>query len=341
MSGSTPSIGPSPSDNPNTGGKAPRAFWPVALMFVCLLMTVIAIAAAGGYWAGLGERSIRQTQTARDAIDEQFRLAAEDLDAGRYELARQRLEYVLGTDPAYPGAADRLALARRGMASTPALTPSPVVSGGSSAAELFARAQAQLEQRDWDAMITTLTLLRNLDAGYEAVRVDGMLYLGLRNRGLARINADQLEEGLFDLTRAEAFGPLDAEAQAQRGWAELYQMANSFWNIDWKKAAYYFSELYAAAPYFKDTNLKYFQATRNYADQLFAINDFCNAEAQYALALRLQNDDELALRHDAAMANCISTPTPDPFATPDPLLTPGSTDEPTSDGVMPTGTPLP
>ena len=35
-------------------------------------------------------------------------MAVQDIDAGRYLYAKQRLEYILAIDPEYPGAAERL-----------------------------------------------------------------------------------------------------------------------------------------------------------------------------------------------------------------------------------------
>lgn len=289
---------------------SPRPAWIAlgrsALIVFILLLGVVGLAGAGGYWAGLGERSQRQTQAVAELMAEQYQLALDDLQAGRFELARQRLEYILSIDPAYADAAERLAQALP--TTTPTATP---VAGSLSSAERLARAQAELADGDWDAAITSLTVLRALDPAYEAVRVDGMLYLALRNRGLARINGDQLEAGLFDLGRAEAFGPLDAEAAVLRDWAELYQTANSYWNLNWERAAFYFSQLYAAAPYFKDTYLKYFQAVVKYANELAAAGDPCGAAAQYELALGLQNDPDLADRRDEAEQACALTPTPE------------------------------
>lgn len=342
---------PSPADNPLSGRRASRSLWAIAAVFACLLLTVIGLAAAGGYWVGIEERAARQTQAARDSVQEQFQLALADLDAGRYELARQRLEYVLRLDPLYPGARDKLTQAMQVATLTPTPEPTPTPSSG-SAAEMLLEAQRRLEQKDWDGLISTLTALRTLDPAYEAVRVDGMLYLGFRSRGVERINGDQLEEGLYDLARAEAIGPLDTQALELRAWAEMYQTANSFWNVNWQKATVYFAELYAAAPYFMDTNVRYFQAVRNFADQLFAAGDYCGAQDQYAVALQLEASDDLQARHDLAAANCLVTPTPDPFATPSPSTSPDASATPdlsatpdppaiTSTDVTPTLTSLP
>ncbi len=39
---------------------------------------------------------------------EQYTLALVDIEFGRYETARQRLEFVIQTDPNYPGASQKL-----------------------------------------------------------------------------------------------------------------------------------------------------------------------------------------------------------------------------------------
>ena len=98
--------------------------------------------------------------------------------------------------------------------------------------------------RDWTGAIDTLLLLRKNYPDYMAVKVDDMLFVALRNRGIDKIaQLHDLEGGNYDLTLAERFGPLDAEARNWRDWAELYIRGASFWDVDWAQSVYYFSQL--------------------------------------------------------------------------------------------------
>jgi Tfp pilus assembly protein PilF len=54
------------------------------------------------------------TQTAK-----QYELALQDMDAGRYELAKQRLEYVLDKNQAYSNATEKLLEVKRFLCITP------------------------------------------------------------------------------------------------------------------------------------------------------------------------------------------------------------------------------
>jgi len=54
--------------------------------------------------------------------------------------------------------------------------------------------------------------IRRVDGSFNAVDLDRFLYRALRNRGLEQIQIQgNLEQGIYDLTLSEAFGPLDGK----------------------------------------------------------------------------------------------------------------------------------
>jgi hypothetical protein len=88
-----------------------------------------------------------------------------------------------------------------------------------------------------------------------AVEVDGLYYLAYRNRGMHRIQVEgNLEGGIFDLNRAELFGPIDIEASNFREWSEWYLTGVSFWDLDWEQAVSYFSMVAPSAPNLSDSS---------------------------------------------------------------------------------------
>ncbi len=276
---------------------APRSPWRILRWFVLLVVTAILLAALVGYSSGQSQRRSQLEGSLARAADEQFQLGLQDLAAGRYELARQRFEYVIQQDPSYPNAAQRLAEALVGVDeplatfSAPA-TPTPNLA---PVEDLYTQAQAALQNQDWDVVIDTLLALRAKNASYRAVEVDGMLYSALRNRGLKRIKSEGLlEEGLYDMSLAERFAPLDSEAEEYRGWARLYLQANSFFGVDWAEAVYYFGQVYVAAPYItNDVYLKYAVASNRYGDQLIVADDPCGAEDLYYQSLLAWENPDL------------------------------------------------
>ncbi|GAB4521847.1 MAG: hypothetical protein Fur0018_02830 [Anaerolineales bacterium] len=320
-----------------TSSRHRRGWWRNALAGLVLLLAVGAASVYAGYQSGMQQRyAAEATQVAAD-IKAQFDLGVQDLEARRYDLARQRFEYVLKQDPNYPGAVDRLteamlalnATATPTIVPTPTLTPTPDLRGEQ---ELFVQAQTALAAEDWTTAIDTLLALRKRNADYEAVQVDGMLYIALRNRGVQKILQEaDLEGGTYDLALAERFGPLDAEAKNYRVWVSLYVTGASFWEIDWGQAAYYFGQVAPLAPNLRDASGKtaserYFTATLKYAEFLMDNKAWCQAEDQYNIALSLGADvgEEWKRAH-----NKCSPPTEVPPDTPTPE--PG--------GEMPTPTP--
>lgn len=272
---------------PTPSAKAPRRRrW---IWLIPLALGVVLLAAAAGYQVGIGQRQQAREAAVDLSADEQWRLALEDLAAGRYELARQRIEYVIRLDPTYPEAAQRLAEALVGLRSPrptllPAATPTPNLA---PVEDLFNQASAAFTAEDWDLTIETLLTLRAKDFNYRAVEVDGLLYAALRNRGIDRIGRQGLlEEGMYDLSRAELFGPLDVEAENWRSWADLYLLANSYMGANWAQAVYYFSQVYVVAPYLKnDAYIKYAISSQAYGDLLVSVGDPCEAKEYYEQSL--------------------------------------------------------
>jgi len=319
------------------------------LGFLLLLLLTLIISATGGYYVGNKKGDESREKITRQVSDEQYQLALEDLEAGRYEIARQRLEYVSRLDPSYPGVAEKLAeallilnapTATAVVVSTPTPNLSPVI-------ELFEQAETAFSEGNWTLAIDTLLLLRVKDPSHRPIEVDGLMFAALRNRGVDRISKEgRLEEGMYDLSRAELFGPLDRDADNWRSWAELYLLANSYMGLDWAKASNYFSQLYAIAPYLKnDTYLKYAISSQAFGDQLFAEKDPCGAESQYQQSLLAWENAELFPTATKAAKSCLTATAPAPpppppveEATPTEGTPPDS--EPT-ETTAPTDTPTP
>lgn len=125
-----------------------------------------------------------------------------------------------------------------------------------------------------------------------------MLYVAFRYRGVNKIlSTGEIEGGLLDLSQAELFGPLDAEAQSYANFARLFGIGVSFWEVDWSQAAYYFGQV---APYLPNmhngdnwyASQRYTEALQNYIDQLVAAEQYCEAQAQME-ALVAYNADPL------------------------------------------------
>ncbi len=308
--------------------RAQRLLSRVGWLFAAILVLAVISAAAAGFQAGARQREdqFRATQTAE--LQHQYELGLSDLADGRYEVAAARFDYVLGLDPRFPGAAEQLAKARAAVNVTAAPRPTAIPtlppSQQDDPSALLARAERLAEAGDWTGVISQLTLLRTVDADYEAIRVDQLLFRALRNRGLARIQGDKMEAGIFDLDQAAAYSPLDQEAVNFRAWARLHLAANSFWGLDWGRTVGILRELHLIAPNFKNTTRRLYDATLQFAAELEAAGDYCSAADAYAASQDLFNDPDVADKQRAAIDACLLGPTATPEGEPpaDPTPTP-------------------
>jgi len=307
----------------------------------------VAIVTGGflGYSSGSAEGSRLQVANADREIQEQFELGNQDFNAGRYDLARQRFDYILSRDADYPGAVEKLAEVMAILYAT--ATPSPLpptqtplpTRDLSPVEDIFQRAQEAFEQGDWDTTIDTLVTLRREDPLYRVVEVDSLLYRTLLNRGIDQIRLESnLEAGIYDLALAERFGPLSTLANNWRNLARLYLIGSSFWEVYPEQAVYYFGLAASGAPYLRDASgwtarERYRASLIHYAEQLVKKGDVCAAQAQYALALAIRGDILIEPVATAIAVQC--------FAPTESVLTGTSTETATPTGtlIFPNSTP--
>jgi tetratricopeptide (TPR) repeat protein len=318
---------------------------------------VLVIAGGTGYGSGMSAAQATLLGQSQHAVEEQFNLGVEDLLAGRYDLAQQRFEYVLSIDPANADAAELLERARSALfvpTSTPGptptpITPTPTLDVGSLEA-LFSQAQTAFAQEDWGRVIEAALLVRQRDPEFRRAELNALLAQSLRSRGVQRILGREFELGLYDLALAERFGPIDGGASAWRNTAVFYTFANSFFVVDWIRAAENFASLCNADVW--DSCSKYARAAMEYGHLLMAEEEPCEAIEQYEASLGARSNPELEPTATYAAGWCATQNAPSPTPTmsltwtlgPTATLGPTDTDTPTPPGApsdTPTATPSP
>ena len=282
----------------------PVLFW--VLGFICLL----ALSVGGAAYAGLHQGERDRVQKRLDLADEHYQAGLQRLDVGEYELAIAEFEYVMELDPDHPTAEQGVAEAEARKAAIVIPTPTSetyqiVID------DLYQNAVGHYGDEDWEESIAVLTQLRVLDSTYAAETVEEMLFTSLYNAGMAFLDEDRIEEGVFYLDQAVALRPLDEEALTQRSLALRYMTALGFWGVDWDRCIERFEGLYAIAPAYKDVFSRLYRAHVTYADLWYDEGEMCPAEVQYAQALQLMSEPEIEQKQAKANEIClVATPTP-------------------------------
>ena len=303
------------------------------LLGILALLIIASLSALGGYRSGIELRQVAESTQLAQVVGEQFQLGMQELEDGQYFRARQRFEYVIQIDPAYPEAMDRLSevllylntTATPTLVPTPTLTPTPDMRG---VQEMFDQSQQYMLDGDWNNAIETLLVLRKAEPEFHSVEVDGMLFLSLRNRGRDKIiNQADLEGGIYDLTLASRFGLLDTEAKGILNWTTLYITGASFWEIDWGQAAYYFSQVAPHVPNLRDGSgltaaQRYRTALFNYAKLLAQSKRWCDATDQLQIALSIGSDPELEQAYADVSQRCAAQQEPKPEEGGQPTVSP-------------------
>lgn len=324
-----------PFAEPDTRSQRTRR-WPWVLAGLMLILLFGALGGFLGYRAALNLRAQVSSEEVARVATEQFMLALQEQAAGKYDLALKRYEYVISLDPNFPGAQEKLTEVMMAIAlaqtptvtlpmATPTLTPTPDTRAEE---EIFNNARQLLANKEWFKAIEVLDALRNKNIAYRTVEVDGMYYVALRFRGLAKINAGALEEGLYDLALVERFAsPLDVDAEGVRTWARLYIAGASYWGARWDQVIHYFSQIYPYYPAMRDATgmtaiERYRVALIKYGDQLASAGKYCEASEQYEASYQVGSDSALDPTATAVFALCHpATATPQPTVPPTPTPT--------------------
>ena len=284
-----------------------------------VLIVLIAVGVLGGYASGMSKRYAAQDTQESGLLLQQYQMGVQAVNAGQYAVAKKHFEYIIQHYPNYPGVKSaytdlllRMMITPTEIPSpTPTITPTPdtrsIDQVYTDVTALLTATGANLCGTNWDDVITKLDTLRKDDLTYHAAEVDGMYYIALRNRGVCKIypqsfepNATcatlniNLEGGIYDLTQAERFGPLDSNATALRTWARMYITGSSFWDQDWTQAINYFNQVMANYPNLADSSCttaseRFRQASLGYAQQLINAGDYCGAEKQFDAIFAIDN----------------------------------------------------
>lgn len=355
-SAGAPPAGPDDTQPRRAIRPADRRPWVLLGAVGVIALLALVVAAGTGYTSAVSSVQRTLAGQSASAIDEQFNLGVEDLLAGRFDLASQRFEYVLSLDPGRSDAAELLERAREALfepTSTPGPTPTPITPTPTldvaSLDGLFGQAQVAFASNDWGRVIEAALVIRSRDPDYRRTELNSLLAQALRARGVQRILARDFELGIYDLALAERFGPLDGGAASWRNTAAFYTFANSFFVVDWARAAENFASLCNGDLW--DACFKYARAAMEYGHQLMASGTPCAAATQYANSLNTRANPALEPTATWAAQSCW-TPTPSPTgsatATPtitvSPTVGPSATHTATLPGAAsdtPTSTPSP
>ncbi len=292
----------------------PPKRWRVILVGLFILILFAGSGAGIGYAAGIQQRLAQQDQQRLVTAATHFNYGVQAMLQNNYEVARIQFEYVLKFVPDFPGLKEKytqtiMELAKKNLpTATPAVTPTPDNRGVEA---LFAQAQREVNSKNGTAALKTLDTLRNQDIKYRTLEMDALYYMALRFSGIDKIlrQADQ-EGGLYDLTLASRFAPLDHEAMQYANWARNYVTAISYWNVNWEKVVFYLNSVYTASPGLQDSKgnsarSRTIEALWRYGDALMANDLYCDAAKYYQYSVDIQENSHIKAKQEAAYLKCM------------------------------------
>lgn len=283
----------------NRKGGKPR-YVRAVLLGILLIFGAVLLSGSLGYLSGINQRKAQEENQRLTVATTHYRYGMEALAAGEYEVARLQFEYVIQIYPSFPDITEKYTQAIISISKTqqstamPTPTPTRDIQGAQA---LFQQAQQDIANQEWCLAVDALRDLRDEDYTYETLTVDGMLWISLRNCAVKKIQADgDPEGGLYYLSLAENFAPLDHDAVNYATWARLYVTGASYWEVDWSQVIYYFGQVYNAFPYMYDGSgwtaiERYRIGLMEYGKQFMAREEYCEAQEQFQLSLNVKYDE--------------------------------------------------
>jgi tetratricopeptide (TPR) repeat protein len=268
------------------------------------ILVLLVLGGLGGYTSGIAQREQAQSSIISQQLMDQFQYALVDEQFGRYEAARERLQFIIQHSPDFPGAQTELAkvLVQLTVPTPTPTTPPTPTADLRGVQNLFASAQQLVAAGDWKNALATLDQLRKDAPDFNAAQVDGMYYYALRNYGVSLIQQQgDLEGGIYELTLAERFAPLDNTANGLRDGARAYIQAASYFGVNWQKTVELFRNVAGGWPAMWDgsmnANQRLHLALMRYGDELFASGNDCAASDQYQEAQGLGDLDPTSAKN--------------------------------------------
>lgn len=296
-----------------------------------LLLAGLALLMVIGLGAGAVYMGLRDRRAAvRQAAQEHYARGSDHLALQEYELAAAEFGMALQLDPGLDEAREGLDVAQERLEGRP--EPTSHLQDEMSAAYLREMSQAH-EREDWPTLFATADRLLAADPTYRRDEVDRLLFDALCQSGLQLVEQDRVTEAVRMFDRALLLRPDDPQVKRARELATHYITGLSYWDRDWALAIESLEAVRAREPGYRDVGPRLAEAYRSFGEQLVAAQDWCGAEEQFARALELATDDDLAATHEDAATRCAAramTPTVD--------LTPEATAEGTPTTPVPRGT---
>jgi hypothetical protein len=326
------------------GERSSWSFTRIAGLLLIIVASLIVLYLTVGFIAwqsGENIRSEREETLQSEQISRQVTLAQDDISQGSYNLALRRLAWVLEHDP---NNEDALALRHQAEAAlktaltpdapaTPAPSPEPSPTSGANGdqAQELQRMQRLERQNNWQELLDSTLAFQRQYPDYERLKTDGLLYNAYLNQGLAQVQGDQIEIGIYHLAQAENLGDLSQEALDYWLWAELYLQGIAYYGVNWGAAASFFRDLCLAAPFYQGACDKLYDSLVAQGDQFSNALEWCPAIEYYREARQYGRNQALDDKLSQAIQGCAeATPTPAPITGTLPVTGTESIDPPTT-----------
>ena len=297
-----------------SSGRMPRAFWVMIGISTILAVVIVLFLVLRGLQDGRVQGEAQRRQQIAIFLQEAADLRAE----GHPRQALVRYQQVLKLDGENEEAITGIGeLLDTPLTEAPVLvvTPTPGLPTGTPTAlnsleSIWADAQALYNAGRWADAIARLLQVRGADNAFQAVPVEEMLYTAYVSLGTEKSNSGSLEEAVNLFDKALALRPDAVETRTLRDVTAQYVDALTYWFADWPKVIELLENLYRRNPDYRDVRQRLHDAHVEYADSLSRQNEWCDATAQFAAAIAVQNGPGLAEKQSQAQILCDTAPTP-------------------------------
>lgn len=288
-------------------------FWRRLFLAVAAVLALLFIVMGSfAVYQGLNDRAVSD---ARQAVDH-YENGRSYYEEGRFELAAAEFREALNLKPDFEAARQALAIAEAGASGDqtggsvePLPTPAETRTLWNEAVEAY-------NAGDFDVAADKLDQIRALDPNFKTDDVNRLLFDAYVKRGISAADAGQFEAAVRAFDQGLAIEPGDADVLRRRQLASAYlrgleAVASEEWNL----ATTELRRVYILDESYHDVQEKLAAAHREYGNEFFRREIWCDAAEQYRQSNQVSSDSNVVDQAQVAESRCSQRVTQLPAAT--------------------------
>lgn len=277
-------------------------FWRRLFLAVAAVLAVLFIVMGSfAVYQGLNDRAVAD---ARQAVNH-YEKGRSYYEENRFELAAAEFREALNLKPDFEAARQALAIAEAGASGDQTNATAEPLPTPAETRTLWNDGVEAYNAGDFSVAADKLDQIRALDPNYRTDDVNRLLFDSFVKIGSGLTDAGQFEEAVRAFDQALAIEPDDSNVLRMRQLASAYARGvEALQNEEWDLATTELRRVYILDESYHDIQERLAAAHRQYGDEFFRREIWCDAAEQYRQSNQVASDSNVADQAAVAESRC-------------------------------------